>query len=114
MLKRLQELTECDPNGSLHGLSIADIDALYEAIRRWPLADERDAAVKLVADEHNAWAIMVKRRWYVVPYPDGSWFVRGDDGLMSAEADRFADNPFDAVIKADEWFREHVEKGQTP
>lgn len=70
----------------------------------------RNAAnAEFMAIARNAFDIMMRRQWWVVPH-GRFWRVRGDDSRdLDMENDNYPD-PFTALIEADKWYRENVEK----
>jgi hypothetical protein len=69
-----------------------------------------------IALARNAFDVMMRRGWWVVPYlgkpSEGRWFVRGN-GLPREIQDSEHPDPFTALVEADAWHKANVEKQPT-
>jgi hypothetical protein len=86
-----------------------------------PASEARIANWEFIALARNAFDVMMRRRWFVVPqswaFDEGKgakivrrWGVRGD-GFDLDEIPRngtFSD-PFTALVEADRWYKEYVD-----
>jgi hypothetical protein len=89
-----------DGKMAIAGLPILTVD-------RAPVFREVDA--QFIALARNAFAVLMNRGWHPRRFEDGKWGVYGDN-LLGVCAD-LADDPFTALVQADAWYRENVEKG---
>lgn len=82
----------------------------------WHLDQERCEALKRIVREHNAGVVMRTRGIYAVKNEDG-WFARSTAlfaaGYHDLESKFFFECPFEAILAADEWAREHID-GKEP
>ena len=63
---------------------------------------------EFIALARNAFDVMVRRGWTATLIDTQCWRV--DVGIRGQRSASF-DDPFTALVDADEWYREHVEKG---
>jgi hypothetical protein len=76
----------------------------------WNCGDERghnETEDYFIALARNAFDVMMRRWWYAQPEDDG-WSVVGS-GFSEVIESRHAD-PFTALVEADKWYKENVEK----
>ncbi len=73
--------------------------------------DVKGAAFLALAQ--NAYEVMMRRRWGVCKLPDG-WGVWASEVAFPASRSIwgcwFGPDPFTALVEADRWYRENVEK----
>ena len=72
----------------------------------------QDANAEFIALARNAFDVMMRRGWKISRKAGGQWRVdvptrKPYDG---ASWECLADDPFTALIEADRWYREHVER----
>jgi hypothetical protein len=66
-----------------------------------------------------AFEVMMRRRWYAEPM-GGKWRLskefkyRIENESWWEVCVREYDDPFTALVAADQWWKEHIEKGATP
>jgi hypothetical protein len=69
----------------------------------------------------NAFDVMTRRSWYVIPAIEGGWSICATtvfdnpyehDG--SGDCGPKYDDPFTALVEADKWYRKNVESESTP
>ncbi len=90
----------------------------------WSHDGERAVAIQqFVVMARNAFDVQSRRGWYAVPVGVGShslWRVRVGRGhdmplgfIVNSDHNGVFSNPFEALVAADEWYRQHVE-GEKP
>ncbi len=112
--------TFCDHEGEANWDVSADIadDVLRVAdgISSEVGEDQNMANLAFIAIARNAFDVMMRRGWFVVPNycnrPGTFWRVKtGLAGDLEIDWKEWSD-PFTALVKADAWYRENVEKSQ--
>ena len=69
-----------------------------------------EADAKHAALARNAFDVMVRRGWFPISVPGrGMWRCGTRGQHFGVETIEYAD-PFTALVEADKWYREHVEK----
>lgn len=71
--------------------------------------EKRDDAF-FVALARNAFDVMMRREWYPRKLTDGTWRVSCASVLPTRLINMHWDCPFAALVEADKWYRENVEK----
>lgn len=73
---------------------------------------DRDHA-EFIALARNAFEVMMRRKWRTVYFVEG-WYVLDEEGhyvpINSANTRELSPDPFTALVMADRWYRENIEK----
>ncbi len=83
--------------------------AIFEERRYADSGDETDDA-EFCALARNAFDVMMRRGWTPLRTDSGEWWIIEEFDFLGAPAWRWPD-PFTALVEADKWYSEHVEKG---
>lgn len=79
--------------------------------------DRIDAIFEFAALARNAFDVMIRRGWHTWPLDDGTWEVGSGDGRWWVETIPSVlswPDPFTALVAADQWYRENIEKETAP
>ncbi len=69
------------------------------------------ASGEWIIQAHAAYEVMMRRGWWAEPRFEKPrrWVVWSNDGMVLRTALTGYDDPFTALVEADEWYRENVE-----
>ena len=93
------------------GMVTEDRDYSRLADCTWGDVDNEQTAAncEFIALARNAFDVMMRRGWHPEPLDSGQWMACENRDGDWCDGPACAD-PFTALVEADRWYREHVEK----